>query len=211
MRASDIKVRKIYNVIFDPVRDCEFNGKHLAVVLKKNNDKATFIVMPLTSASNGVGINKIHIGKITSLPSSLRDNSTYAVFNQIRTIHASRFIALKEVIGGVNTPIDCPVDDGVFQTVLQYAISELVFIFSPDEKMDIFNLLFQKAKLDKCIELAYNIKRANAKIEELSNDKGLLEKELGLLLADFEYVLDKKEIDNGIQDIFEKSLLTNKD
>ena len=128
-----------------------------------------------------------------------------------KSVNVSRFIALKEVIGGVNTPIDCPIDDGVFQTVLQYAISELVFIFSPDEKMDIFNLLFQKAKLDKCIELAYNIKRANAKIEELSNDKGLLEKELGLLLADFEYVLDKKEIDNGIQDIFEKSLLTNKD
>ena len=46
MRFSDIKVGYIYNVIFDPVRDCEFDGRHLAVVLKRNNDKATFIVMP---------------------------------------------------------------------------------------------------------------------------------------------------------------------
>ena len=35
MRFSDIKVGYIYNVIFDPVRDCEFDGKHLAVVLKR--------------------------------------------------------------------------------------------------------------------------------------------------------------------------------
>ena len=35
MRAGDIKAGHIYNVIFDPVRDCEFDGKHLAVVLKK--------------------------------------------------------------------------------------------------------------------------------------------------------------------------------
>lgn len=211
MKFSNVKEKHIYNVIFDPVEPCEFDKKHLALVLKKNNDKKTCIVVPLTSEDNGDGVNKINIGYISTLPTSLKCNNTYAVINQVRTVNVSRFIALKEVIGGVNTPIDCPVDDGVFQTVLQYAISELVFIFSPDEKMDIFNLLFQKAKLDKCIELAYNIKRANAKIEELSNDKDLLEKELGLLLADFEYVLDKKEIDNGIQDIFEKSLLTNKD
>ena len=72
MRFSDIKVGYIYNVIFDPVRDCEFDGKHLAVVLKRNNDKATFIVMPLTSAPNGVGVNKIKLGAMNSLPSSLK-------------------------------------------------------------------------------------------------------------------------------------------
>lgn len=70
MRASDIKVGCIYNVIFDPVRDCEFDGRHLAVVLKKNNDRSTFIVMPLTSASNGNGINKVHIGQIPSTVSA---------------------------------------------------------------------------------------------------------------------------------------------
>lgn len=96
MRFSDIKVGYIYNVIFDPVRDCEFDGRHLAVVLKKNNDKATFIVMPLTSASNGDGVNKVKLGVMTTLPSSLKLNDTYAVYNQVRTVNADRFITLKE-------------------------------------------------------------------------------------------------------------------
>ncbi|KEI16742.1 type II toxin-antitoxin system PemK/MazF family toxin [Clostridium haemolyticum] len=63
MRFSDIKIGHIYNVIFDPVRFCEFNGKHLALVLKRNNDNQTYIVMPLTSESNGVGVNKIKLLK----------------------------------------------------------------------------------------------------------------------------------------------------
>ena len=58
-------------------------------------------------------------------------------------------------------------------------------------------------------ELAYNIRRMNAQIEEFVNDKNILEKELGLLLTDFEYTLDKRDIDNGILEIFEKALLTN--
>lgn len=210
MKFSNVKEKHIYNVIFDPVKPCEFDKKHLALVLKKNNDKKTCIVVPLTSENNGDGINKINIGCINTLPTSLKCNNTYAVINQVRTVNVSRFISLKEIICGVNTPIDCPVDDGVFQTVLQYAISELVFIFSADEKMNIFNSLFQKAKLDKCVELAYNIRRMNAQIDEFVNEKNILEKELGLLLADFEYTLDKKEIDNGILEIFEKALLTNK-
>lgn len=96
MRFSDIKVGCVYNVIFEPVRNGEFGGKHLAVVLKKNNDKATFIVMPFTSAPNGVGLNKVKLGIMDGLPLSLKCNDTYAVYNQIRTVNADRFIALKE-------------------------------------------------------------------------------------------------------------------
>ena len=113
------------------------------------------------------------------------------------------------MINGVNTPIDCPVDDDIFQTVLQYAILELVFVYSSDEKMNIFNSLFQKAKLDKCVELAYNIRRMNSNIEKYIDNKNKLEKELGSLLTDFEYTLSKRDIDNGILDIFERALLTN--
>ena len=96
MRFSDIKEGFIFYVIFDPVRDCEFDGRHLAVVLKRNNDKATFIVMPVTSAPNVVGVNKIKLGAMNSLPSSLKTYDTYAVYNQVRTVKADRFIALKE-------------------------------------------------------------------------------------------------------------------
>ena len=62
----------MYYVDYEPVKNGEFNGWHLSVVLKKNNDKATFIVMPLTSSPNGDGVNKINIGKITGLPPSIK-------------------------------------------------------------------------------------------------------------------------------------------
>ena len=64
MKFSEINVKCIYFIDFDPVQYCEFNGKHLAVVLKRNSDKQTYVVMPLTSKSNGVGFNKIKLNKI---------------------------------------------------------------------------------------------------------------------------------------------------
>lgn len=85
MKYSDINIGSIYNVDFDPVRPCEFDKLHLALVLKKNNDKKTAIVLPLTSASNGNNVNKINLGKLDCLPSSLKTADTYAVYNQIRT------------------------------------------------------------------------------------------------------------------------------
>lgn len=209
MKFSDVKEKHIYNVIFDPVEPCEFDKKHLALVVKKNNDKRTCIVVPLTSENNGDGVNKINIGHINTLPTSLKCNNTYAVINQVRTVNVSRFMTLKEVIDGINTPINCPINDCVFQNILQHVISELVFVYSADEKMNIFNLLFHKAKMDKCIELAYNIKRVNDKIEGFLKDKETFENELRILLTDFEYNLDKKDIDNGILEIFKNVLLTN--
>ena len=59
MKASDIKVGYIYYVDYEPVRNGEFNGVHLSVVLKMNSDRYTFVVMPLTSSANGNGVNKI--------------------------------------------------------------------------------------------------------------------------------------------------------
>lgn len=37
-------------------------------MVKKNNDKRTCIVVPLTSKNNGEGVNKINIGHINTLP-----------------------------------------------------------------------------------------------------------------------------------------------
>lgn len=81
--------RHIYNVDFDPVRDNEFNGLHLAVVLKKNNDKKSAVVMPLTSVPNGLGTNKFEIHPF-NLPPFFSANPSYAVYNQIRTLNANR-------------------------------------------------------------------------------------------------------------------------
>lgn len=149
MRFSDIKVGYIYNVIFDPVRNCEFNEKHLAVVLKRNNDKSTYIVMPLTSAPNGVGVNKIKIGAMNCLPTSLKSNETYAVFNQIRTVNADRFIALKE--GGMIK--DCEMGKDIFHNLLFLGLREIVYGLSQDDRIEVLKYTYETELVAKAKDI----------------------------------------------------------
>ena len=197
MKFSDIQVGYIYNVIFDPVRNCEFNGKHLALVLKRNNDKQTFIVMPLTSESNGEGLNKIKLGNLNSLPSSLRCNNTYAVYNQIRTVNANRFIALKE--GSIVK--QSKLDDKEFEILFKLGINELLYNLDIDKKIVLLKEMYEEACVIKAIDLAYTIiklKKQN-KIDEINN----IEEEIKKILIGKEYVLEQKYIDDGILNIFE--------
>lgn len=202
MRASDIKVGCIYNVIFDPVRDCEFDGKHLAVVLKKNNDKSTFIVMPLTSASNGNGINKIHIGQVASLPTSLRSNNTYAVFNQVRTVNASRFISLKE--GG--TVIEARLPQDKFHQLFVLAVKELVYSLDQDSKIQLLKTAYEQACVEKAKDIAYNIIALEKSPDDKSAVVAELEKQIRDTLSTIPYSLEQKYIDDGIEAIFKRSL-----
>ena len=153
MRFSDIKVGYIYNVIFDPVRDCEFDGKHLAVVLKKNNDKASFIVMPLTSAPNGVGVNKMDVGEMECLPTSLKNNHTYAVYNQIRTVNANRFIALKE--GG--TVKECQMEKTLYYKLMVLGLQEIVYNIPKEKKITLLKKTYEAEVVSKAKDLAYKI------------------------------------------------------
>ncbi len=202
MRASDIKVGCIYNVIFDPVRDCEFDGKHLAVVLKKNNDKSTFIVMPLTSASNGNGINKIHVGQIMSLPTSLRGNNTYAVFNQVRTVNASRFIYLKE--GG--TVIEAAFPHDKFQDLLLLAIRELIYSVNQDVKIQLLKFAYEQECVTKAKDIAYHIIALEKGSDNTSKEIGELEKQIRETLLNVPYSLEQKYINDGVEAIFKRSL-----
>lgn len=201
MRFSDIAVGCVYNVIFDPVRPCEFDGKHLAVVLKKNNDKSTCIVMPLTTSSNGDGTNKKSLGKIPSLPTSLKGSYTYAVFNQVRTINANRFIALKE---GPN-PIQCPVGPAVFAEVLTLAIGEIMYSATRDEKIAILKKAYEAECVIKAKNLAYNIIRMRQESpipEEKICELKIMIRET--LYGGIPYSLEAHEISSGIQGIFEE-------
>lgn len=202
MRASDIKVSYIYNVIFDPVRNCEFSGKHLAVVLKKNNDKSTFIVMPLTSASNGNGINKIHVGQILSLPASLRSNDTYAVFNQVRTVNASRFISLKEG----KTVIEALFPQEKFQQLLVLAIKELVYSIDQDSKINLLKTAYEQECVEKAKDIAYHIIAMEKSSDDMSEVILESENQIKNILSDVPYSLDQKYINDGIEAIFKRSL-----
>lgn len=202
MRASDIKVGYIYNVIFDPVRDCEFDGKHLAVVLKKNNDKSTFIVMPLTSASNGNGINKLHVGQVPSLPTSLRSNDTYAVFNQVRTVNASRFISLKE--GGTIVEALFPQDK--FHQLLVLAIKELVYSIDQDSKINLLKTAYEQECVEKAKDIAYHVIALEKSSDDTSEVILELENQIKGILSNVPYSLEQKYIDDGVEAIFKRSL-----
>ena len=205
MKFSDILVKHIYNVIFDKVLPCEFDGKHLALVLKRNNDKKTFIVMPLTSEPNGVGINKIKLHTITSLPSSLRKNDTYAVFNQIRTVNASRFISLKE---GSNV-IQSNIDDDTFYHLLSLGIKELMLNLDQDEKIYLLKKLYEKECINKAKDLAYNILKLKKEIENNIEKMAAIKIEIKGILNNIPYSLEQKYIDDGIKDILDDVFLGN--
>ena len=96
MKSSDIKVGHIYYVNFEPTEPGEFGKKHLAVVIKKNHDKITFVVIPMTSKEKGIDINKISLGKLDCLPTNLQNKDSYAVIDQIRTVNSNRFYELKD-------------------------------------------------------------------------------------------------------------------
>ena len=55
-----------------------------------------FIVIPLTSNQSGLGINKVELEITSQLPKNLQSKKTYAVYDQIRTVNASRFHPLLE-------------------------------------------------------------------------------------------------------------------
>ncbi len=201
MRFSDIKVGYIYNVIFDPVRDCEFDGKHLAVVLKRNNDKATFIVMPLTSAANGVGVNKIKLGAMNSLPSSLKSNDTYAVYNQVRTVNAGRFIALKE--GSIVK--ECQMEKNIFHKLLFLGLREIVYSIPQDEKIEILKRTYEAELISKAKDIAYQVVKLRK--EEVPDKKQIDELLLRIkeTIKDVTYSLDKQFVKDGIDAIFEEA------
>ena len=77
MQASKIKVGHIYFVQFNPTHFGEFDKKHLAIVLKKNLDRITFVVIPMSSKADKKAIhdnsstNKLPLGKLKCLPANL--------------------------------------------------------------------------------------------------------------------------------------------
>ena len=121
MKAKDIKVGHIYYVDYDPVRKGEFDRNHLAIVLKKNTNRITFVTIPLTSSSKGDGVNKYLLEITSILPKRLQSKPTYAVYDQVKTVNASRFEPIyddtKTHIFDVEVPK--PIMDELFERIIR--------------------------------------------------------------------------------------------
>ena len=166
MKAKDIKVGHIYYVSFDPIRRYEFGKNHLAVVLKKNADNRTFIVMPFTSLQSGEGTNKVNIGIIDTLPSHLADHDTFAVYDQIRTVELSRFQPLSEK-GKIT---DSYVPSDIFLELYILAIKDILRNLSTDDKISAFYDAYRYALQIKLTDIAYEFKNEGISKEQAQQE-----------------------------------------
>ena len=202
MKASDIKIGHIYYVNYDPVQQGEFDGKHLSVVLKRNNDKYTFIVMPLTSSSNGDGVNKVNIGKIIGLPIALRNKDSYAVFDQVRTVNANRFINVKYG----NSNITALIDKKSWLYLFELTVRDTFYNINQDDRIITIKRVYDRECFEKAKNLAYKtikLRKLVMKNEKMINN---LLNEIKITLKDINYILDPKQKADGIEDIINEAL-----
>jgi len=211
-----VNAKRIYVIQFNPVKDNEFDSEHLGLVLKKNNDGKTCIVMPLTSESNGEGKNKINIGKVPTLPSNLKVNNSYAVYNQVRTVNVERFKPLRDN----NAYVDSYVDDALFSKLLDLGTSELLYELNFDEKISLHKFQYERACISKMIDLTYTVIKLQKEVtklietepqSELINQKkseisSIETKIKDILLMGIEYTLTTNQINNGFKNIFDNLL-----
>lgn len=139
MRATEIKVGHIYYVDYEPTRRGEFGRLHMCVVLKKNNDLITFVTVPLTSREDAPCNNKLSLGIVDTLPDNLKENESYAVLDQIRTLNASRFRRLKQE----DEVVDAYLTEHQLSDLLQAIINDFLADTSDTIKREIANKLLQ--------------------------------------------------------------------
>lgn len=168
----------IYFANLNPVRQYEFGGNHLCIVLRKCNDNRSVTIISLTSNSSGVGQNKVNLGLIPELPERLRTTkngkqvNSYAILNQVRTIVTGR---LEPVVDGKDKDgndieIDCSLSPFAFRDLV-HKLSDISIADLQDEgavaeyhKTALFNYCVRKM-----IDLTYDIDRGQGDI--IANQK----------------------------------------
>lgn len=194
MKFSDIKERYLYYVNFNDVRDFEFKDNHLSVVLKKNMDSRSIIVMPLTSSSRGLGETKIHLPTINALPERLKKSESYAVYDQVRTVNSNRFQPIYEK---KDTIAQVKLDDEVFIDLIHSGIDQLEMALKLDEKIFLYKNRLNKVSTEKIVNLAYKIKKEtnNEEIDRIGTQIK------SIIYNSVEYTLENKDSENGIDKI----------
>lgn len=154
---NDAKVGRVLFADYNPVKKPEFNGNHLSIILKKNIDNSTVIVLPLTKvASHNPNSSKKLLGTISSLPAGLSKNESYYVYDQVRTLNVNR---LSHILDN-GKPIEVFVGEEKLKEVLQDCVKELDYALSVEEKDEHYYKLFIYARTRYIISKAYEIKSA---------------------------------------------------
>ena len=149
-----IKEKHVYYVDFNPFQGNEFGLNHMAVVLRKNKNDKTLMVMPLTSKKDDKG-KTIQI-EVLGLTESLKENESHAVFNKVRVVTHARFSHVMDN----GSPATVKVSNETFEQLIDLAIEEMEYNVSLEHKIETYKLKLDKCINDKIINLAYSIKKA---------------------------------------------------
>lgn len=221
MLYDEINERHIYNVNFEPVRNAEFRGSHFALVLKKNPDDRSVVVMPLTSSKKGLGISKVLVEKINTLPSNLRENDTYAVFNQVRTIDVSRISKLRELSVNPPTYVEAEISEKDFKYLVELALEHIGDKLTKEEKLEYHFKKGIAIRTDLILECAYRIKKLDTQNKTIDDEvkKNENEKEIERLknklsgiikITDTTINFSDNEKEYGVDSIIEKIITIEK-
>lgn len=202
MRFSDVKEKYLYYVNFDPVQPSEFDKEHLAVVLKKNADKRTAIVMPLTSQRNGAGVNTVLLPTIQALPNRLKSDDSYAVYDKIRSVNYSRFQPIYKERQG-NQIVEVKLEDKTFQFLIKLGTEHLETKLTLDEKLALYSEKFDKSVNEKVVNLAYSIKKSNGDKEIVESIEAEIK---SIINSEPKLVYSETEKEDGIENIIIKIL-----
>ena len=138
---------------------------------------------------------------MNSLPSSLKTNDTYAVYNQVRTVNADRFIALKEG----SAVKECPMEKHIFHKLLFLGLREMVYSIPQEERIEILKSVYEAELISKAKDIAYQIVKLR-KDENPNKEKiDELLVQISETIKGITYSLDKQLVKDGIDTIFDEA------
>lgn len=212
IRLNDIKEKKIYYVDYEPSVGNEFGRHHMSLVLKKNREDKSLIVVPLTGREDKITPDKTIKIKIQGLPKRLQQKESYAVINKIRTVDFSRF---EPILDG--KIIEVEIDNNEFIKLVSYITDELEGSLSLEQKKKMYTEKINRAINREIKNLAYrykNLQKRNGETNSIvtkimdiiyNNNKEFFN------LNKYEFTdNDKKNnLENTIREILEKTKLLN--
>lgn len=205
-----IKEKHIYYVDFNPFKGNEFGLKHMAIVLRKNKNDRTLMVMPLTSKKDDTG-KTIEIN-VSGLTENLSKNKSHAVFNKVRVVSPERFSHVMDK----KSPARVTVSDDTYEQLIDLAIEEMECNVSLEHKIQNYKLKLDKCINEKIINLAYSIKKAIksgdlTKIESIKTEMWDTIYNNNIEFQNIEkYTFSSSQKKHGIEEIITDLLITKK-
>lgn len=187
---SDIKLKSVYFLDYDPSHGDEFGKHHMGIVLKKrthNQQDSVCVIVPITTNPPRIyDTGKIPV-RLNNLPDKLaKKGQSYALTNQIKVMDYTR---LERIVDKGKTQ-KVTVNQSDYLRIVELCTDEIESALTFSEKMSFYKLKIDKAIKNEIISKIYIIRNLKTKKADFSS----IESEI----YDIIYNTDKKffEIDN---------------